>query len=136
MKKGFDQHGTCDQFWSAFTLTEREYMSLIVSLNCMVAVTKMASVADSDFPLERKSFTYTRRQKKIFIKKKSLQASLSQIKLFPKGVNILMHFTHLIAKKLIKVPQLIGVGDFSVQRGVPLLGDPCGSTDLNGGVSA
>lgn len=38
-------------------------MALIVSLNCMVAVTKMASVADSDFPLERKSLTYMGAQK-------------------------------------------------------------------------
>lgn len=38
-------------------LTGSEYMALMVSLNCMVAVTKMASVAESCFPLERKSFT-------------------------------------------------------------------------------
>lgn len=51
-------------------LTGREYMALIVSLNCMVAVTKMASVADSDFPLERKSFTYNGTQtKKMFVGK-------------------------------------------------------------------
>lgn len=45
------------------TRTCREYMALIVSLNCMVAVTKMASVAESDFPLERKSFTCVEPQK-------------------------------------------------------------------------
>lgn len=45
------------------TRTGREYMALIVSLNCMVAVTKMASVAESDFPLERKSFTCVEPQK-------------------------------------------------------------------------
>lgn len=39
-------------------LTVREYMALIFSLNCIVAVTKMASVAESCFPLERKSLTY------------------------------------------------------------------------------
>lgn len=43
-------------------LTGREYMALIVSLNCIVDVTKMASVADSDFPLVRKSLTYNRRE--------------------------------------------------------------------------
>lgn len=49
-------------------LTGREYMALIVSLNCMVAVTKMASVAESDFPLERKSLTYMGTQTKhIFV---------------------------------------------------------------------
>lgn len=44
-------------------LTGREYMALIVSLNCIVDVTKMASVADSDFPLVRKSLTCKRRNK-------------------------------------------------------------------------
>lgn len=47
----------------ADTLTGSEYMALIVSLNCMVAVTKIASVCESDFPLERKSLTYTGTQK-------------------------------------------------------------------------
>lgn len=43
-------------------------MALMVSLNCMVAVTKMASVAESDFPLERKSLTYMGTQTKhIFV---------------------------------------------------------------------
>lgn len=36
-------------------------MPLMVSLNCMVAVMKMFSVADNCFPLERKSFTYRER---------------------------------------------------------------------------
>lgn len=43
-------------------LTGREYMALIVSLNSIVDVTKMASVADSGFPLVRKSLTYKRRK--------------------------------------------------------------------------
>jgi hypothetical protein len=34
----------------------------MVSLNCMVAVMKMFSVADNCFPLERKSFTYRERE--------------------------------------------------------------------------
>lgn len=38
-------------------------MALIVSLNCIVDVTKMASVADSDFPLVRKSLTYKKEEK-------------------------------------------------------------------------
>ena len=45
-------------------------------------------------------------------------------------------FTHLVAEELVEVPQLVGVGDLSVQRGVPLLGDSGGAADLNGGVSA
>lgn len=52
--------------WSGYSpadaLTGREYMALIVSLNSIVAVTKMDSVADSDFPLVRKSLTYKRRK--------------------------------------------------------------------------
>lgn len=43
---------------------------------------------------------------------------------------------YLVAKKLIKMPQLIGVCDFPIQRGVPLLGHPCGTTDLDGWVTA
>lgn len=55
---------------AARRLTGREYMALIVSLNCMVAVTKMASVADRDFPLERKSLTYKGAQtKSVFLGK-------------------------------------------------------------------
>lgn len=40
-------------------LTEQVYRLLMFSLNCMVAVIKMCSVADSCFPLERRSFTCT-----------------------------------------------------------------------------
>lgn len=57
MRKTFDQCTLCVYYVPADRLTGREYMALIVSLNCIVAVTKMASVADSDFPLERKSLT-------------------------------------------------------------------------------
>lgn len=42
---------------AAQRLTGREYMALMFSLNCMVAVTKMFSVSDSVLLLERKSFT-------------------------------------------------------------------------------
>lgn len=49
----------CDVYALCDTLTGSEYMALMVSLNCMVAVTKIASVCESDFPLERKSLTYT-----------------------------------------------------------------------------
>lgn len=56
----FDRYVCCTP---AVRLTGREYMSLIVSLNCIVAVTKMASVADRDFPLERKSLTYIEKNK-------------------------------------------------------------------------
>lgn len=61
----------------ADTLTGSEYMALIVSLNCMVAVTKIASVCESDFPLERKSLTCTGNtdRKKI--------SEIKEIKLFP-----------------------------------------------------
>lgn len=45
-------------------------------------------------------------------------------------------FMHLVAQKLIKMSQLIGVCDFPIQRGVPLLRHPCGTTDLDGGVAA
>lgn len=45
-------------------LTGREYMALMVSLNSMVAVTKMDSVADSDCPLVRKSLTYKKKEEK------------------------------------------------------------------------
>lgn len=50
----------CDEaaLMAAQRLTGREYMALIFSLNCMVAVTKMFSVSDSVLPLERKSFTF------------------------------------------------------------------------------
>ena len=34
------------------------------------------------------------------------------------------------------MPELIGVGDLAVQRGVPLLRDPRGAADLDGGVAA
>lgn len=37
-------------------------MAFMVSLNSIVAVTKMDSVADSDFPLVRKSLTYKERK--------------------------------------------------------------------------
>lgn len=43
---------------------------------------------------------------------------------------------HLVAQKLIEVPQLIGVCDFPIQRGVPLLRHPRGATDLDGWVAA
>lgn len=43
---------------------------------------------------------------------------------------------HLVAQKLVKMPQLIGVCDFPIQRGVPLLRHPCGTTDFDGGVAA
>lgn len=39
-------------------LTGTEYMDLMVSLNSLVAETKMASVSDRGLPLERKSLTY------------------------------------------------------------------------------
>lgn len=42
----------------------------------------------------------------------------------------------LIAKELVQMPQLVGVGDLAVQRGVPLLGHPRGAADLDGGVAA
>lgn len=45
-------------------------------------------------------------------------------------------FMHLVAQKLIKMPQLIGVCDLPVQRGVPLLRHPRGTADLDGGVAA
>lgn len=45
-------------------------------------------------------------------------------------------FAHLVAQKLVEVPQLVGVGDLSIQRGVPLLRDSCGSADFDAGVSA
>lgn len=45
-------------------LTWTEHVSFKVSLNCMVAVTKMASVFDSCFPLERKSLTSRGTQRK------------------------------------------------------------------------
>lgn len=45
-------------------------------------------------------------------------------------------YAHLVAQKLVEVPQLIGIGDFPIQRGVPLLGYPRGTTDLDGGVAA
>lgn len=58
----------CVCYVPADRLTGREYMALIVSLNCMVAVTKMASVCDRDFPLERKSLTCKGTQiKNIFV---------------------------------------------------------------------
>lgn len=43
---------------------------------------------------------------------------------------------HLVAQKLVEVPQLIGVCDFPIQRGVPLLRHPRGATDLDGWVAA
>lgn len=42
----------------------------------------------------------------------------------------------LIAKELVQMSQLVGVGDLSVQRGIPLLRDPRGTADLDGGVAA
>lgn len=44
-------------------LTGKEYMAFIDFLKSIVAVTKMDSVADSDFPLVRKSLTYKRSKK-------------------------------------------------------------------------
>lgn len=38
-------------------------MALIVSLNSIVDVTKMASVADIGFPLVRKSLTYKKEER-------------------------------------------------------------------------
>lgn len=111
------------------THTGREYMALIVSLNCMVAVTKMASVAESDFPLERKSFTCVEPQKQnITVNHDNKFRQLC--------VNILLLVTHLVAQKLVKVSQLISVCDFSIKRGVPLLRDPCGTTDFDGVLAA
>lgn len=52
----------CVSHMSAYGLTGSEYMALMFSLNSIVAVTKMDSVADSDFPLVRKSLTYDRRE--------------------------------------------------------------------------
>lgn len=57
-------------------LTEIEYIPLMFSLNCTVAVMKMCSVPESCFPRERRSFTYTARGKKS--KSERLQ-SLSEI---------------------------------------------------------
>jgi len=51
-------------------------------------------------------------------------------------VNIFWIFTYLVAQKLIEVLQLVGVGNFPIQRSVPLLRDPSGTTDLYGGVTA
>lgn len=41
----------------------------------------------------------------------------------------------LISQKLVEVLELVGIGDLSVQRGIPLLCDPRGTADLNSGVS-
>lgn len=41
----------------------------------------------------------------------------------------------LIAKELIQMAQLVGVGDLAIQRGVPLLGHPRGAADLDGRVA-
>lgn len=55
------------QFWGVLVvlalLTEIEYIPLMFSLNCTVAVMKMCSVPESCFPRERRSFTYTAREK-------------------------------------------------------------------------
>lgn len=70
MTQNFDQsfYVCVLQYVHRERLTGREYMALILSLNCMVAVTKMASVADSCFPLERKSLTYREIQYKIWVR--------------------------------------------------------------------
>lgn len=57
VRKSSARHVCCVCYAPVDKLTGREYIALIVSLNCMVAVTKMASVAERDFPLERKSLT-------------------------------------------------------------------------------
>lgn len=43
---------------------------------------------------------------------------------------------HLVAQELVQVSQLVGVGDFPIQRGVPLLRHPRGTADLDGAVTA
>lgn len=47
----------------------------------------------------------------------------------------LCSLSDLISQELVQVPELVGVGDLSVQRGVPLLRDPRGPADLDGGVA-
>ena len=42
----------------------------------------------------------------------------------------------LIAKELVQVAQLVGVGDLAVQRGIPLFRHPRGAADLYGGIAA
>lgn len=54
---------------------------------------------------------------------------------FLQYTNNMSLYAHLVAQKLIEVPQLIGIGDFPIQRGVPLLRYPRGTTDLDGGVA-
>lgn len=41
----------------------------------------------------------------------------------------------LVAKELIQVAQLVGVGDLAVEGCIPLLLDTCGAADLDGGVA-
>lgn len=72
--------GVCGllQFWGVLVvlalLTEIEYIPLMFSLNCTVAVMKMCSVPESCFPRERRSFTYTARGKEqVWVDAKSVR---------------------------------------------------------------
>lgn len=43
--------------------------------------------------------------------------------------------SHLVPQELVQVSELVGVGDLPFQRSIPLLGDPRGSADPDGGVT-
>lgn len=103
-------------------------MALMVSLNCMVAVTKIPSVAESCFPLERKSLTCLHATE---IKCYCGIAAVPPVQ----GVLLKKKKSHLVSQELIKMSQLVGIGDFPIQRGVPLLRHPCGPADFDGAVA-
>lgn len=82
-------------------------MDLMVFRNSQVASTKIFSVSDMGFPLERKSLTCRKQEPVISVKPSAYLKWVGGI--------------HLVGQKLVEVTQLVGVGDFSVQRGAQLL---------------
>lgn len=83
------------------TLTGSEYMAFMVSLNCIVAVTKMPSVAESDCPLERKSFTCLEATQlishcRIVAEQKVVTAAVERLV-------SLKEINHLVSQKLVQV---------------------------------